>query len=672
MKNFFLQLFVIIVVLSSYFSYAKDIDITVINGRNKIDINLNQNQTFDVKYNYPLFSITFFPGFKNLDKPVIPLSSILEKINFVHSNGEIKSINFYLKNKIQYLVSREKNRLNIILIKKKDKSKKIILQDLKFTKDENNNLYIKLQFPHRVDYTLKSSKDYSLDILLPKAYFPDSLVKIYDLEEFKSCIKNIFLKNSPKGGIVHLCFFKRQPINISNNSRYFLITVPPLKLLQPEAQSRKKDITTQKMAIDEEEGTLFPGMKKKYKGELISIDLQNADIKHVLRLLAKVGGFNIIFDENVKGNITLQLQNVPWDQILDLVLLQKNLGMVKHGNIIRVAPISKIQKEQELVRRAMEQKRQLEPLITKYLKVNYTTAAEVSPKLEKFLTKRGSISYDTRTNQLIVCDTKEVVGKIERVLKRLDQPERQVLIEARVVYATESFQRGLGIKWGGGFNTGASYGGPQFDIGLYGTQGDTTATSSVSPSGFAINLPNEAGTTLGIGGYISKISGSTLFTLDAQLSLGESQGEVNTISSPRIVTLNNQQAEVMQGTKIATKTESESGGTTTQYQDALLKLSVIPHITPDNNLILDITISDDSPVGGGEDIETKSARTKLMVKDGETIVIGGVQRVSESRQQERVPFLAKIPIIGNVFKNRYKSREKRELLIFIRPKILED
>ena len=672
MKKFILYFISIIFVLSSFYAYPKDIDITSSNAQDKIDIILKHNQNFDVKYSYPLFTIKLFPGCKKLDKPVIPSNSIIAKIDFIHSNGEIKSINFHLKNKIQYLVSKDKDKLHILLVKKRDISKKITLQDIKFTKDEKNNLYIKLKFPQKINYTFKSSENNSLDILIPMAWIPKSMVKMYDLTEFKSSVKNIFLKNTPRGGIIHLSFFKREPITISNESRYFQIMVPPLKILSKEVQVKKKDVSSKNKILYEEEGTLLPGMKRKYRGELVSIDLQNADVKHVLRLLAKVGGFNIIFDENVKGSITLQLQDVPWDQILDLVLLQKNLGMVKQGNIIRIAPISKIQKEQELARRAMEQKRQLEPLITRYIKVNYTTAAEVSPKLEKFLTKRGTISYDTRTNQLIVSDTKETVAKIERLLKKLDQPERQVLIEARVVYATESFQRGLGIKWGGGFKTGASYGGPKFDIGLYGTQGDTTATSSVSPSGFAINLPNEAGTSLGIGGYISKISGSNFFTLDAQLSLGESEGEVNTISSPRIVTLNNQQAEVMQGTKIATKTESESGGTTTQYQDAVLKLSVLPHITPDNNLILDITISDDSPVGGGEDIETKSARTKLMVKDGETIVIGGVQRVSESRQQERVPFLAKIPIIGNAFKNRYRSREKRELLIFIRPKILED
>jgi type IV pilus assembly protein PilQ len=554
--------------------------------------------------------------------------------------------------------------------KSSDNEHKISLQDIKFTKDEEDNLYIKLKFPQKINYTIKTENNNVLGIVFPNTLIPDALVKIYDLAAFRTNVKNVFLENSKKGGIVHISFFQRVPINIDYKNGYLTLKISSLPKNQVTLSKKIDKITPKKQTdVLEENGTLIPGMKKHYTGTPISIDLQDAEIKHVLRLLAEVGGYNLIIDEGVAGTISLKLKKVPWDQILDLVLLQKNLGMIKQGNILRIAPVKKIQQEQELMRRTLEQKKERAPIFTRYIKVNYATASEIAPKLEKFLTKRGSISYDSRTNQLIISDTNENLKRIYKVLKRLDQPERQVLIEARVVYASESFQRGLGIKWGGGFNTGATYSGSNFDIGLYGTQGDITATSTVSPSGFAINLPTDAA-TFGLGGYISKLTGSDFFTLDAQLALGESKGEVNTISSPRIITLNNHQAEVIQGTKIATKTESESGGTTTQYQDAVLKLSVLPQITPDNNLILDITISDDSPVGGGEDIETKQATTKLMVKDGETIVIGGVQRITESKQQNRVPFLSKIPIIGNAFKSNFKSQEKRELLIFIRPKIL--
>ncbi len=638
--------------------FANSIDITVENNITHVKLTASDNQTFDINYSYPIFKLVFNEGIANIERPSIPPNSIIKNIDFTYGKDikKIKSINFYLKNKIQYLISKKDNKLKLLFIKKTEQDKNS-LEDIKFTKDEQNNLYIKLKFSKDVNYSLQTEKNNSLGVLFSNTMIPKSLIRIYSLEKFKSCVRYVYLDKGQNGGIMHITFFKRMPLKIKKQGDYLVLSFPPMPSGDvATTKVTKKDVShnaTQNTNL--EEGTLLPGMKKHYTGTPISIDLQDAEVKHVLRLLAEVGGYNIIIDEKVGGTITLKLKKVPWDQVLDLVLLQKNLGMVKQGNIIRIAPISKIQEEQRLAKETIEQKKQLEPLITRYIRVNYTTAAEVSPKLEKFLTKRGSISYDSRTNQLIISDTKEAVDRIQRVLKKLDQPEKQVLIEARVVYATESFQRGLGITWGGNFQTGATYGGPKFDIGI---------------NNFAINLPTNAATTFGLGGHIAKITGSTLFNLDAQLALGESRGEVNTISSPRIITLNNQQAEVIQGTKIATKTESQSGGTTTQYQDAVLKLSVLPQITPDNNLILDIKISDDSPVPGGEDIETKSASTKLMVKDGETIVIGGVQQITESREQQRVPILSKIPIIGNVFKNRFKNQEKRELLIFIRPKIL--
>ena len=679
MKKLILLLNIIFLISSYSIARAKqDIEVNLLNNRCMINIALPKGLDFDINYNYPLFNIKLVPGINNIQVPVITGNPIIDKIVVSRQKNKIKNIIFYLKKKVQYLVSRNNNNLVILFIKNNDSNKtrtneNISLEDIKFTKDEKNNVFIKLKLPKKVDYTLQTGKNNTLTIIFPTVSIPKSLVKIYDLSEFHSDIKDVILENTKKGANLHISFLKKVPISVDYKSGYLIFKAPNLynkKMALASNNNGTLNLKYKKESDVLQEGTLLPGMKKHYTGTPISIDLQDAEVKHVLRLLADVGGYNLIVDDGVKGTISLKLKNVPWDQILDLVLLEKNLGMIKQGNIIRIAPITKIQQEQELTRKTLEQKKQLAPLLTRYIKVNYATASGIAPKLEKFLSKRGSISYDSRTNQLIVSDTRESLERIYKVLKRLDQPEKQVLIEARVVYASKSFQRGLGIKWGGGFKTGASYGGPKFDLGLYGTQGSITPSTDVDPSGFAINLPTDATTNFGIGGFISKISGSDFFTLDAELSLGETKGEVSTISSPRIITLNNHRAEVVQGTKIATKTESESGGTTTQYQDAVLKLSVLPQITPDNNLILDITISDDSPVAGGEDIETKQATTKLMVKDGQTIVIGGVQRISQSNQQNRVPFLSKIPIIGNIFKSRFKSKEKRELLIFIRPKIL--
>ncbi len=614
------------------------------------------NISFDIQYSFPIFVLKLNPPLSNLQKPIIPDQCVIKDIEIRKTDEKIDTIIIKLKRDVQYLATKKQNRLSILFTEIDNKN---LLRELKFVKDSENNLIIKLYMNKKATYSLKSSKNRTLDILLNDTAIPKNLIKIYDLSQFNSIVIKMFLQNSIEGGVVRLFFKKREPINIEQKNKLLIIKIPYYNESIQNISVAQNKVTQSTNNTPKTLGSsnyLLPGMKQCYSGKKISIDLQNADVKHVLRLLAKVGGYNIIFDDQVSGSITLKLENVPWDQILDLVLTQKGLGKVVKGNIMRIAPLQKIQQEQEQAKRLMQQRQEVEPLYTKYIKVNYAKASEMAAQLEKFKGRRGTITYDIRTNQLIISDTIDNINRIEQVLKKLDQPEKQVLIEARVVYATESFQRGLGLNWGGNLNTGASYGGEKFDIGL--------------PSQFAVNLPTSP-TVLNFGGYISKLTGSTLFTLDAQLTLGESKGEVTTVSSPRIITLNNQQAKIVQGTKIATKTESESGGTTTEYKDAVLKLSVTPQITPDKNLILELEVSDDSPVGGGENIETKSAKTKLMVKDGETIVIGGVQRVSENKKQDRVPFLAKLPIIGNAFKNNYKSKERRELLIFIRPKILE-
>lgn len=612
------------------------------------------NVSFNIKYSFPLFILKLDPPLKDLQRPKIPDESIIKGIEIREDHQKIDTIIVKLKRDIQYLATKKPNKLSILFTEINNKDS---LKDLQFVKDYENNLLIKLYFDKKYNYTLKSSKDNTLDIVLKDVIVPKNLIKIYDLAQFKSYVNKVFLENTKEGGVIKLFFKQKEPINIEQKNNLMVIKIPSYPSLKNDTQENNLVASTNNTkAIMDDSGYLLPGMQRVYSGEKVSIDLQNADVKHVLRLLASVGGYNLILDEGVSGLITLKLENVPWDQIMDLVLLQKGLGKVIKGNILRVAPLKKIQQEQDEAKRLLEQQKEIEPLYTRYIKVNYAKASEIAPQLEKFKGKRGTITYDTRTNQLIISDTMENINRIEQVLKKLDQPEKQVLIEARVVYATESFQRGLGLNWGGNLQTGASYGGQQFDIGL--------------PSQFAVNLPASP-TILSFGGYISKLTGGTLFTLDAQLTLGESKGEATTISSPRIITLNNNKAEIIQGTKIATKTESESGGTTTEYKDAVLKLSVTPQITPDNNLILELEVSDDSPIGGGEDIETKSAKTKLMVKDGETIVIGGVQRLNENKVQNKVPFLAKIPIIGNAFKSNFKSKERRELLIFIRPKILD-
>jgi type IV pilus assembly protein PilQ len=412
---------------------------------------------------------------------------------------------------------------------------------------------------------------------------------------------------------------------------------------------------------------LYPGMKQQYSGAPISLNLQDADIEHVLRLLAEVGSYNLILDQNISGTISLKLDNVPWDQALDLILQQKNLVKVPHGNILRIVPADMWEKEQQRIiqarktaRQAKESKENLAPIQTEYIQINYTKAEELQANLQKFLSDRGELTFDQKTNQLIVSDTEPTIQTIRYAVRKLDRTEGQVRIEARLVYATDEFQRSIGLKWGW---SGWSY-----------EHKDTSFRFlSTGEDGYAVNLPGQGDPTLSVGTEISRLVGMDMFTLDAQLDLGETQNQVQTISSPRVVTLNNEPAEIVQGTKIPYQSESESGGTTTEFEDAILRLAVTPQITRDNTLILELDISNDSPTSEGQEtaIETRSVNTRLLVKNDQTVVIGGVQQLTHTDIQDRVPGLSRIPLIGWLFKNKYSQQNKRELLIFIRPHILE-
>ena len=447
-----------------------------------------------------------------------------------------------------------------------------------------------------------------------------------------------------------------------NDETYILLKQNLVTARLPLQKKQAMNLTTEEEEETSQElDTLFPGMKKNYTGENISIDLQNAEVEHVLRLISEISGYNLILDDEITGKISLKLVDIPWDQALDLVLLQRGLGMVLKGNIMRIASINKLsaereqlQKAREAALQAKESMEQLAPLKSEYIQINYNTAADFEGKVKSFLTPRGKASSDQRTNMLIVTDTEETLRRINSFIKKLDRAERQVMIEARLVYATDEFQRDLGVSWGIDYKHADS--GDQwsreFEIGKEGLN---------------------TFTTFSLGGQVGKLFGKDLFNLDARLRLGEEKNLVKTISSPRILTLNNSRAEILQGTKLATQGESESGGTTTEYEDAVLKISVLPQITPDNKLILDIEIEDDSPVSsvsGSRDIDTKSAKTKMMVDDRETIVIGGVLKTTEETGKSQIPGLGDIPGLGWLFKNKYDKIGKTELLVFIQPRII--
>ncbi len=428
-------------------------------------------------------------------------------------------------------------------------------------------------------------------------------------------------------------------------------------------------------------------LPKRFMGRRISLDFQDADISNVLRLIADVSGLNVVLGEDVKGKITLKLQNVPWDQALDIILKSKGLGQLREGNVIRVDTNANIAKLQEDEAKAKESLIKAEDLSTRIVSVNYTKAQSLSTTLKKSLSPRGDITVDESTNTLIIKDIPKNLDEVSRLVKILDRQTPQVLIEARVVVATTTFARDLGVQWGAaaanqsGNNRFGLFAGPAGDFGS-GTSVLTgppegPPTELLPASGFAVNLPasGTAGPLGNLGFTFGKFIGRPV-TLDLRISAGETTGDTKLLSSPKVVTLDNKEAVIQQGESIPFETVSQSG-TQTQFIDATLNLTVTPHITPDGSVIMKVKATKNaigtfrSARTGAPSIDKREATTEVLVKDGETTVIGGILETSQSKSIEGVPWLKNIPILGWLFKRQSKSETNNELLIFITPTIVK-
>ncbi len=420
-----------------------------------------------------------------------------------------------------------------------------------------------------------------------------------------------------------------------------------------------------------------------YTGEPIALDFYETDIKNVFRILREVSGKNFAVDNDVTGKVTLTLEHpVPWDQVLDLVLKMNQLGKTMEGNIIRIATQSTLKREEQqrqerlaAQQSAMDQEKALKPLITEYIPVSYSDAAsEIQPHLEKIITKeRGSLSVDKRTNMIILTDTADTIKQAREIVEKLDRVTPQVLIEARIVEATTNFSREIGTSWG--MSTGISdttvASGAEAEPGI-GPQRGYNMLGGTYGTDVAVNLPASArfGT---IGFNFLRIAG-TPFVLNAMLMAMETRGEGKIISAPRILTLDNKAANISQGFEYPYQTTDENGETTTEFKDVDLKLDVTPHITPDNRISMKVTLQNNDifrDTDDGPALSTNEASTELLVNDGDTFVIGGIIRENENTSNDGLPGLSKIPLLGWLFKSRTQTRQKRELLIFITPRIVQ-
>jgi len=437
-----------------------------------------------------------------------------------------------------------------------------------------------------------------------------------------------------------------------------------------------------------------------YKGEPVTFDFKDIDIRNALKMIAEMSGLNIIMSDNVTGTLTMRLIDVPWDQALDLILTARGLGKEQMGNVMRIVPLDILRKEQQARLEVQHGNTQLAQLVTEYIVLNFAKADDVLKMLKgsqqsatttqtsgtansgtqssgntsqqsatTLLSKRGSIQADTRTNTLVITDTQSSVDNIKRLVEVLDKPVKQVLIEARIVEATDNFTREFGIRWGGQFtgNTGTRF--P--DTVAVGSAAGTTPTGT---RGFLVDLPAAASAASGGAVGLTLGSLSSAINLDLELSASEADSDIKIVSNPRLITANMQEAYIKSGTKVPIVTPATTTTpATTELVDAVLELKVTPQITADKNILLDIFITKDAPttVNSLTGITTKEIQTNALLKNGETVVIGGIYTRENNVADEGVPGLKDIPILGWLFKKNTKTDNRTELLIFLTPKIIE-
>jgi len=488
---------------------------------------------------------------------------------------------------------------------------------------------------------------------------PQKLVRRLDVLDFATPVKHIDVMNR------------------GNNAR---IIISPINQEYEQLAYQSDDVFTIELKpISKRELEKKNKEKFGYTGKRLSLNFQDIEVRAVLQLLADFTELNIVVSDTVTGRLTLRLKNVPWDQALDIILKSKGLGVRKNGNVLLVAPNEEIATREKLELEALQQVEELAPLKTEFVQINYAKAAEIAEMLKSkdnsLLSTRGNVSVDPRTNTLLIHDTAEKLNEIRSLVVKLDIPVRQVLIESRIVIASNDFGKELGVRFGVHQND-------LFNAGSTGGTLITSSSNSVSqfsnnetltaPDRFNVNLP-VANATGSIALALAKLPFGTLLELELSAMQAEGRGEV--VSSPRVITSNQKEALIEQGVEIPYREASSSGAATITFRKAVLSLKVTPQITPDDHIIMDLQVNKDS-IGeifeGVPSIDTREVKTQVLVNNGETVVLGGIYEQSNTHQVNRIPFFSELPLIGGLFKKTLIQDQKNELLVFVTPKIVKN
>ena len=550
----------------------------------------------------------------------------------------------------------------------------VALKDIDFRRGADGAGRVIVELPNNQVGVDIRQQGQSLVVEFLRSTLPDNLRRRLDTTDFGTPVQSVTTTQS--GDRVRMVV---EPRGLWEHSAYqsdnqFVLEVRPQK-------------------VDPNKLTQGPG----YAGEKLSLNFQNIEVRALLQVIADFTNFNVVTSDTVTGNVTLRLKDVPWDQALDIILQAKGLGLRKSGNVILIAPKDELNAKEKVDLEAKQQIASLEPVRTQAFQLNYAKAADVANGLTgqgtsgtgggsgstRILSPRGSVISEARTNQLFVSDIPSKLQEIQEMIAKIDVAVRQVLIESRIVIADDSFGRSLGVKLG--FND------KRFPPGIGGNDGRVTfggnlnavaaqtqqagAAASLSDTNF-VNLP-----AVGQNNYDAATFALSLFGagsgrfLNLEISALEADGRGKVVSSPRVITADQQKALIEQGEELPYQVATSSGATSLQFRKANLKLEVTPQITPEGNVILDVDVTKDSvgrSTAAGFAINTKHVKTQVLVENGGTVVIGGIFEQNDREDVTKVPFLGDVPFLGNLFKTRTKSSTKTELLIFLTPKLVTD
>jgi len=491
-------------------------------------------------------------------------------------------------------------------------------------------------------------------VLFNKVQLPDSLRARLDVQDFATPVR--FVESARLADAANIVIEPTGRYDYLAYQTDSKLTISVKPLTEDEADKRKAD-------------------RFVYSGEKLSLNFQDIDVRSVLQLIADFTDLNLVASDTVNGNITLRLQNVPWDQALDLVLKTKGLDKRQVGNVLLVAPADEIAARERQELESQRQIAELAPLRREVVQVNYAKAADIARLFQSVTNSsasgqdRGSIAVDDRTNNIIAYQTQDRLDELRRIVAQLDIPVRQVMIEARIVEANVDYDKSLGVNW-----RGARVGDNNFVVGGVGGNRVGAGNNPATALGTFVDL-GATGATTGIG--IGFITDNTI--LDLQLSAMEKTGNGEIVSQPKVVTSDKETAKILKGAEVPYQEASSSGATSTSFKEAALSLEVTPQITPDNRIIMEVKVTKDEPdfsqaasTGGVPSIRKNEVNAKVLVADGETIVIGGVFSNTQSKSVDKVPFLGDLPFVGRVFRRDLVQDRKSELLVFITPRIMNN